>query len=203
MIAPDAQTAAADATEVPPLTAHQDATVADPPKGGDGNDPAPDGGKGSEKGDAAADAGIVLAPLRLSVPSKAIGVCWFLLAYLFLSQGMLANCLLVSCVGTWCGWEVYWRRIWRKQEEEATKLVEQLAATCQADQEGQTVDQEALRRLHLLSWEICKSTTQTPMRCVVESLVVMCCLYVPLLALLQPLLSLLDPSTSTIHHGSK
>ena len=114
---------------------------------------------------------IELAPVRLSLPSKVMGVSWFVLFYLFLESDRASACVIGTIIVAWAIWEVHWRRLWARQRDEAAALFEKLR---QAQLEGGGGDQvEVVRQMQQVAFQVATSTTQTPLRCFVESLVVL------------------------------
>jgi len=116
---------------------------------------------------------IEMAPVRLSLPSKVMGACWFVLFYLFLADGPMSYSVIGMTVVAWGGWEFHWRRIWARQHDEATVLFDKLREVQANRGAGAGAQLEAVRSLQQLAWQVASSTTQTPVRCFVESLIVL------------------------------
>lgn len=117
---------------------------------------------------------IELAPVRLSLPSKVLGVSWLVIFYLFLEEGPLSYGAIGTIIVAWSIWELHWRRLWARQREEAAALFEKLRQAQEGGGgEGALSQLDVLRQLQQLAFQVAFSTTQTPLRCFVESLIVL------------------------------
>ena len=118
---------------------------------------------------------IEMAPVRLSLPSKVMGVSWFVLFYMFLESDRASACAIGTIIVGWAIWELHWRRLWARQRDEAAALFEKLrqAQLEGGGGEGAPSQVEVVRQLQQVALQVATSTTQTPLRCFVESLLVL------------------------------
>ena len=66
-----------------------------------------------------------LLSVRISATSRVLGFIWFILTYLFVPEppNILVPAIIFIGVGSWCVWEVYWHSRWRRQEKDASHLM--------------------------------------------------------------------------------
>ena len=126
------------------------------------------------KSPAASDHELLLAPVRLSLPTKVLGLCWYCLAWMVLPPGPIANAVLALCCGLWVGSELCRLRRFAAQEWICRDLVSRLSTSALF---VSRVRIDNLVQLQKITKDVVASTTQTPSRCVLESAVVMAALW--------------------------
>ena len=117
---------------------------------------------------------LVIAPVRLSLPTRVLGLCWYILAWLLLPPGLVANSILALCCGCWVGSELCRLRRFAAQEWICRHIMSSLSVSAFFASNARS---DHLRQLQQLAKDVVVCTTQTPARCVLESLVVMTALW--------------------------
>ena len=112
---------------------------------------------------------LVLAPVRLSLPSKILGWCFFFLAWVLLPTGPVAHGFLALSCGCWVGSELCRMRRFAAQEWMCKDIMSRLSVSAFYVSRART---DNLHELKLLAEEVVAVTTQTPSRFLLESLVI-------------------------------
>ena len=117
---------------------------------------------------------LVVAHVGLSLPTRVLGLCWYVLAWLLLPPGLVANTVLALCCGLWVGSEICRFRRFYAQEHICRHIMGSLSVSAFYVSRARS---DNLRQLQQLAKDVVACTTQTPARCVLESLVVMTALW--------------------------
>ena len=127
----------------------------------------------------------LLSSVRISVASRALGLFWFILTYLFAPEppNLLIPVILFIGIICWSGWEFYWQQRWKGQEKQAVDLMNSFGDCLAARNHLKDLDpshrdnplsllpssyhkqaMDVLKAIQHLASDVAMHTTHTPLR---------------------------------------